>query len=141
MNEFERDGVSFRYPANWAAEVEESDEGGWAVTVGSPATAFLVVSLRPDARDPADLADQTVDALRGEYEELDAENRLETIAGQPSVGYDVDFITVDTPVTCRVRALDAPTGPLLLMAQVSDYDRERHDPVLRAMVASLRLEE
>jgi hypothetical protein len=141
MNEFERDGISFRFPANWNAEVEESEEGGWAVTVSSPATAFLVVSLRPDAHDPADLADQTLDALRSEYKELDSENRLDSVAGLPAIGYDIDFITVDTTVICRVRALDAPTGPLLLMAQTSEYDLERHDPVLRAMVASLRVEE
>ena len=47
-----------------------------------PATAaFAVVSLRPEAVDPADLADQTLDAIKGEYKELDAENAVETVAG------------------------------------------------------------
>ena len=139
MNTFDRDGVSFRYPAGWRAEVDESGGGGWAVTVSSPDTAFVLVSARPDARDPADLADQTLAALRAEYQELDAENRVETVAGRPAVGHDVDFLTLDTSITCRTRCLESPAGPLLVLTQVSEYDREANDPVLRAAVASLRV--
>jgi len=150
MNTFERDRISFRYPANWSVEIDDEaghgnsdgaeDAGGWTVTVSSPETAFLMVSLRPDADHPADLADLTLEALKAEYAELDAENVLETIRGQPAVGYDVDFLTADTPVTCRVRCLDTFAGPLLLMAQVSEFDRQSNDPVLRATVASLDVE-
>src|SRR5437762_12124305 len=141
MNTFTRDGISFRYPASWQAESEDADDGGWAVVATSPDTAFVLVSLRPDARDPADLADQTLDALKAEYKELDAENRVETIAGQAAIGHDIDFLTVDTAITCRTRCLDAPGGPLLVMTQVSEYDREANEPVLRAVVASLAVDE
>ena len=141
MNAFDRDGVSFRYPANWSAEADEAGDGGWAVTVSSPQTAFVLVALRPDARDPADLADQTLDALRAEYKELDAENRAETVAGQLAIGHDIDFLTLDTPITCRTRCLETPAGPLLVMCQASEYDRDANDPVLRAVVASLAVEE
>jgi len=141
MNTFDRDGVHFRYPANWRAEADEAEDGAWTVTLTSPDTAFVLVSLRPDARDPADLADQTLDALKAEYKELDAENAVETIAGEVAIGHDIDFLTVDTAITCRTRALDTPAGPLLVMTQVSEYDRERNDPVLRAIVLSLTVDE
>ena len=101
----------------------------------------MLVSLRPDARDPADLADQTLDALKADYKELDAENRVETLAGQAAIGHDIDFLTVDTAITCRTRCLGTPAGPLLVMTQVSDYDRQQNDPVLRAVVASLAVDE
>jgi hypothetical protein len=140
MNTFTRDGISFRHPATWRAEAEDSD-AGWAVTVSSPDTAFVIVSLQPDARDPADLADQTLESLKADYKELDAENRLENIAGQMAIGYDIDFLTIDTPITCRVRCLETPAGPLLVMTQVSEYDRDANDPLLRAIVASLRVGE
>src|SRR4029079_3299976 len=77
MNTFTRDGISFHYPANWQVDAEDAEDGGWTVVVTSPETAFVLVSLRPDARDPADLADQTLDALEADYKELDAENRVE----------------------------------------------------------------
>lgn len=141
MNTFDRDGTQFRYPTNWRAEAEESDDGAWTVTVSSPDTAFVLISLRPDARDPADLADQTLEALKAEYKELDAENAVETIAGQAAIGHDIDFMTVDTPISARTRCLAAPGGPLLVMTQVSDFDREQNERVLHAIVTSLKVDE
>jgi hypothetical protein len=140
MNEFDRDGVHFRYPDNWRVEAEEG-EGGWTITLTSPQTAFAILSLRPDARDPADLADQTLDALKAEYQELDAENAVETLAGEVAIGHDIDFMTLDTAISCRTRCLDTPAGPLLVMCQTSEYDKAQNDPVLRAILASIRVDE
>jgi hypothetical protein len=143
IQSFERDGVRFQYPANWTVEATDGEpaEGGWTVSVQSPETAFLLVSLRPDADDPARLADQTLEAMRGEYKELDSDNVVETLAGVVAIGHDIDFLTVDTAITCRTRCLETPAGPLLVMAQTSEYDRERNDPVLRAICASLTVDE
>jgi hypothetical protein len=142
MTSFDRDGVHFDYPANWTAEFAEDEEsGGWSVTVESRDTAFVLVSLRPDAETPADLADRTLAALREEYEELDAQNLLRPLAGVPAVGHEIDFLTLDTPITCRTYCLDTPGGPLLVLAQTSEYDREANEPVLNAVVASLRVEQ
>ena len=88
----------------------------------------------------AELADQTLDALRGEYKELEDENAVETISGMLSIGHDIDFLTLDTAITCRTRCFDTPSGPLLVMTQVSEYDRPANEPVLKAIVASLRID-
>jgi hypothetical protein len=141
MDTFSRDGISFRHPANWRVEAEESEDGGWAATVSSPGTAFVLLALRPDAADPADLADQTLAALKADYKELDAENRVETIAGRMAIGHDIDLMTLDTAVVCRTRCLDTPAGPLLVLCQASEYDRDGADPVLRAIIASLTVDE
>jgi hypothetical protein len=141
MNNFERDGIAFRYPADWVLELTEDPEsGGWTATATSPETAFFMVSLQPDASDAGDLADQALDSLKSEYKELDAENVMETICGLPAIGFNADFLTVDTAIICRARALDTFAGPLLLLAQVSEYDREKNDPVLLEIVKSLDVE-
>ncbi len=141
MQTFERDGISFRYPADWTAEVvEDTAGGGWTVTVSSPDTAFFMASLQPEASDGGDLADQVLATMKGEYKEFDAEDVMETICGLPAVGFNADFLTVDTATSCRVRGLDTFAGPLLLLAQVSDFDREKNDPILRAIVKSLDVE-
>ena len=138
MNSFERDGIRIRYPDDWSAETaDDPDSGGWTVTVSSPQTAFFMMSLQPDAADAGDLSDQTLAAMRGEYREFDAEDVMETISNLPAVGFNADFLTVDTATICRVRCLDTFTGPLMLMSQVSEYDRDQNDPELRAIVASL----
>jgi hypothetical protein len=141
ISEFNRSGITLRYPANWQIEDESSGDSEWTISIHSPDTAFILLALRPDALDPADLADQTLAALKEEYAELDAENRLETIAGQLAIGHDIDFLTVDTPIACRSRCLETVAGPLLVMCQTSEYDHEQNDPVLRAIVASMRVDQ
>lgn len=144
IQNFDRDGVHFQYPTNWTAELsdgEDAGESGWTVTVQSPQTAFLLVSLRPELADPAELADQTLDVLKAEYKELDAENAVETFAGLPAVGHDIDFLTLDTPITCWTRCVGTPAGPLLVMCQASEYDRQQNEPVLRAICASMKVDE
>jgi len=138
---FERDGIRFQYPSNWTLETEEDAGGGWSATLLSPETAFLLITLRPDADNAAELADQTLDALKAEYKELDSVNAVGNFAGQLAIGHDIDFLTLDTPVTCWTRCAQTLAGPLLVMCQVSEYERERNEPVLRAICASMTIED
>jgi hypothetical protein len=139
---FDRDGIRFQYPVNWRPDPEAADDegGAWTVVLQSPGTAFLLVSLRPEADTPAALADQTLDALKAEYKELDAEDVVETLAGRVAIGHDVDFLTLDTAVACLTRCVDTPGGPLLLMGQASEYERATAEPVFRAVFASLAVD-
>lgn len=139
MKTYERSGVRFDYPANWQLQPENTDEG-WVVTVHSPDTAFVLVSLREEADSAAQVADETLQALKAEYPGLEAESVVEAVGGYPAIGHDVDFLTLDTATVCRTRCVDTPAGPLLVLAQATEYDRPRHDPVLRAVVASLRID-
>jgi hypothetical protein len=140
MKTFTRGGVTLRYPPDWAFDVED-DRTAWSATVQSSQTAFVLVALRPDAAGPGELVDEALAALRSEYRELDSEPVVESVSGQPAVGYDVDFLSVDMSVVCLLRGLNTLDGPLLLMAQVSEYDRERNEPRLREVIASVQIEE
>lgn len=137
---FERSGVTFRYPANWKLETDDAGDG-WTVTLQSPETAFLLVSLRPDANGPGQVADEALAALKAEYPDLDAEPAVETLAGLPAIGHDIDFLTLDTAITGWTRCIDTTAGPLLVMWQTSEFDREQNEPVLRAITVSLRIED
>lgn len=137
---FERSGIRFKYPTNWQIDTEDAGDG-WTVTLQSPETAFVLVSLRPDAATAAQVADEALAALRAEYPELDAEPALDDLAGQPAVGHDIDFLTLDTTILCRTRCIETTAGPLLMMGQTSELDQEQSEPVLRAICASLQLED
>lgn len=138
---FERDRIAVRYPESWTAEeAEDPASGAWIVTLSSPGTAFFQMSLQPGADHPGDLADQTLETLKGEYEEIDWESVVETICGQPAVGFNADLLTVDVPTICRVRCLSTDAGPLLLLAQVGEYDRAANEPVLAAIIKSLDID-
>jgi len=137
IEKFERSGVTFQFPANWSHEVED-DAADWVATVQTPGSAMLVVTYREDA-EAAELGDETLEALQAEYPELDSEIAVEKLAGRTAIGYDLDFITLDTPVTAKVRALDAGAGTLLLFWQVGEKDREHYEPLLDAILASVRV--
>lgn len=140
MTTFERSGIRFQYPDNWQLDAEDTGDG-WTVTLQSPETAFLLVSLRPDAEGATELADEALAALKAEYPELDAETAVGSLAGQPAVGHDVDFLTLDTTIICWTRCIETTAGPLLVLCQTSEYDRAQNEPVLRAMSASLQVED
>ena len=140
MKTFVRGGIRIQYPVNWSVETDE-DGPAWSANIVSKDTAFVLASLRPDVDHPAELADEALDVLKAEYKDLDADPVVENIAGQPAVGYDIDFLAVDTSVVSFIRALNTPDGPLLLLAQVSEYDREANEPLLRAILASVQIED
>lgn len=140
MKSFTRGGVRIQYPPPWTVETDD-DGPAWSATFLSRETAFVLASLRPDVDHPAALVDEALAALKAEYKELDADPVVENIGGQPAVGYDVDFLSVDTSVSCRIRGLNTPDGPLLLMAQVSELDRERNEPLMRAVLQSVHFED
>src|SRR4051794_9984327 len=101
-SQFEEDGIRFCYPENWRLEREDSEEG-WTVSVQSPGTAFLMLCLRRDLPTPDSMLGSVLTAMKDDYPELEAEDRVETLAGQPAVGHDIRFFSLDLTNTCWTR--------------------------------------
>ena len=109
------------------------------MTIQSPETAFVIVSLRSDAQNLAQIADESLAAFQLEYPELEWENAIDSIAGQPAIGHNIDFLTLDTSTTSWSRCIETVNGPLLILCQVSEYDFTKNEPVLRAICASMQI--
>jgi len=137
---FEEDGIRFQYPENWRLE-REDNETGWTVTVQSPDTAFILLSFDADMPEPEQVAQTALEALREEYPNLEADACEETVAGQPAVGHDIQFFSLDLTNTCWTRSFMSARGTVLVMWEVNDLELEATEPVLRAITASLEVEE
>jgi hypothetical protein len=137
---FQEDGLSFRYPDGWRIEREESDSG-WTVLLQSPGTAFLTVTADGTLPTVEDMAETALEALRSEYPSLEAEEHIDTVAGQMAFGHDMRFFSLDLTNTCWTRCFYSGVGTVLVLAQTSDLDLEEYEPALRAICASLRIEE
>lgn len=135
--EFERDGLSFQYPENWTLS-REPYGSGWSVTVQSPATAFLTLTLDEGSPGMGELADTALEAMRSEYKELDAAPVGQTLSGRPVVGYDIEFFSLDLTNTCLIRSFATSAGTVLIVAEVTDLE-EQNLAVLRAICASIRV--
>ena len=134
---FREGSLSFRYPDNWQLEREDNDHG-WTVSVYSPGTAFLTLSLDTDYPDTERVADTALEAMRSEYPELEADDCVDNLAGQPAIGHDIRFISLDLTNTCWTRSFDCPDGTALLLCQVSDIEAAQ-EPILRAICSSLHI--
>jgi hypothetical protein len=136
--EFHQNGIQFRYPENWRIEREENEEG-WTVSLQSPDTAFLMICYREDQPDPSEVAETALTALKEEYEELEADDCVDSVAGQPAVGHDIRFFSFDLTNTCWTRSFCSSQGTVLVMCQVNDLELEKNEPILRAICKSLAL--
>ena len=136
--EFDEDGVRFRYPENWRLEREDSEEG-WTVTVQSPGTAFLMMCLRQDLPTPDSMIESVMSAMKEDYPELEAEDRVESVAGQPAVGQDIRFFSLDLTNTCWTRSFYTARGTVLILCQTNHLELDEAGPVMRAICASLEV--
>lgn len=140
MKEFNREGICFTYPETWKLECEDGDHG-WTVLVQSPGTAFMLLSYDSDSPDTEHMAQTALEALREDYPDVEAEEQAGTLAGQPAVGHDIRFFSLDLTNTCWTRSFYSPGGTVLAMCQFTDHEMEKYEPVLKAMCASLRIED
>lgn len=137
---FTEDGISFRYPENWRLEREEN-EHGWTVSLQGPGTAMLLLSLDEDMPPTDDMTETVLSALREEYQEVEADECVDSVAGQPAVGHNIRFFSFDLTNTCWTRSFYSSRGTVLLMWQVNDLELEEQEPVLQAICASVALED
>lgn len=137
---FDRGGVRLEYPKEWEFEQEEDGES-WTLSLQGPGTAFLVVSFVPDIEDPAVLVDAAVEGLRESYPELEAEDAVDDMAGQPALGADVRFEHFDLTNTCWIRSVPAINGAVLVMAQCTDEELSKQGQSLKNIMATMVVDE
>lgn len=137
---FDEEGLRFSYPENWQLSRDENPTG-WTVTLQSPATAFLMITLDRDMPEADLMIETALDAMKGEYDSLEFEPVAESISGQPAVGHDMRFFSFDLTNTCGTRSFYSEAGTILLFWQTSDLELEILELVLQAVRASMRVDE
>jgi hypothetical protein len=138
--QFEEDGIRFQYPENWKLEREENDTG-WTVSVQSPETAFMLISVRTDLPTPEEMVETVLEALREDYADLEADDCIDSLAGQPAIGYNIRFFSLDLTNTGWTRSFYCAAGTVVVLCQTNDLELERNEPILRAICASLQVED
>lgn len=119
---FDRFGLAFDHPDNWAVDTSDSEGRFATVTVYSPGGAFWSVSGHAAGGEPAELVDGVVAEMRREYRELDVEAAEETIAGHRLTGCDLNFYCLDLTNTAQVRTLVTAGAVYLILCQAEDRE-------------------
>ncbi|MFO0950237.1 MAG: hypothetical protein U0835_03620 [Isosphaeraceae bacterium] len=120
-------GVRFRYPDDW--EIEVTDEGSVRTVAlhSSTGPAFALVTMDDTRPDPADVADQALEAMREEYPQFDASPASESFAGHEAVGHDVEFFALDVPTYCAIRCFRTDRRTVLVFGQWPDDETDEGD--------------
>ena len=137
---FERDGIRFHYPENWRLTREDADTG-WTVSVQSADTAFFMLTFDSNMPEVSQVAETVLDALRTDYPDLEADDAVESLAGQPALGHNIRFFSLDLTNTCYTRSFYSGAGTILLMWQANDLELEAVEPIFKAICKSLCVEE
>jgi hypothetical protein len=89
------------------------------------------------------LLDEALAAMKGEYEGLAHAATEASIDGLPASGYDLDFISLDFPISGLLRAIQTPDGGMLVQGQWSNVEigdsSVSYADVVVAMLTSLEL--
>ena len=129
-------GVEFAYPENW--QITEEHASGWprGVSLQTPEGGFWLLQVHA-AANPRELAAEVLNAMRQEYEELEAEPVTELIGDTETIGFDMNFYCLDRLVSARTRSLQLGKVTLLMLFQAENREFERLEPVAEAMLVSL----
>ena len=134
---YDKMGIQFQYPENWTLDENEALTENNSISVYSPSGAFWTVMIYPPGEDAAKLAADVLSAMRGEYDNLDAEAVQETIDGHRLLGYDLNFYCLDMTNSAVVRSLQLPAQTMVIHYQAHDREFGSIEPVFRAMTTSL----
>jgi hypothetical protein len=133
---YQRCGIQFRYPENWTLADDSLESFPRTISVQAPSGAFWSVDIHPFSVDPEELLSQVLEAMRGEYADLEASVADEDVVGNPSRGYDLYFCCLDFVVAAQLRAFRRGHATYLLTFQAEDREFERMEPVFQAITYS-----
>ena len=134
---YEDHGVHFEYPSDW--QLKESEDGPvTTVEVEDPGgLAFALVRTDESRPDPADLADEVLEAMRQEYPDLDAVPALVTIQDHCATGHDVEFFSLDVTNGATIRCFRTPRRTVLVFGQWSDLGEAQLPELIRSLFRSV----
>lgn len=134
---YNKQGLHFVYPESWTVDEDQTEDDNSVVTVYGPGGAFWSLTVHPEEAEPQALADAAVEALRGEYEQLDIDPIAVRLAGKQLVGYELNFYYLDLTSTAWFHAVRHGGATYLIYSQAEDRDLDDVAPVFAAIITSL----
>jgi len=134
---YENFGVRFLYPENWTVQDEQLEAWPRSVSLQSPNGAYWELQVYPSGTSPGQLVKQALTAMRGIYEDLEAEAVTEELWKVTARGYDLQFFCLDFLVTSRIRSFHAGAHTCLLTCQAESREFDHQQRVFDAITKSL----
>ncbi|GEM_PF-242676 len=134
---YEKFGVRFLYPENWAVAEEQLNEWPRSVSVQSPTGAYWELQVYPSRMSPVRLTNEVLEAMRQIYTDIESKAVTEDLWSVTAKGYDLDFFCLDFLITCSVRCFRVGSRTCLLTCQAESREFESQQAVFAAITKSL----
>lgn len=135
---FDKAGIQFQYPENWAIIDENLLDSPRTVSLQSPGGGFWALMIYDPTADPEMLLAETLTQMREEYENLEASEIVERFDEIEGTGYEMYFYCFDLLICARAVVIPAiAEKTLLVIWQAEDRDFTKFEAVFRAITISL----
>lgn len=138
MATFAELGVSFEYPDDWEVDAQPGDRES-AVTVQTPGSAFLLLTLIADRPSADHVLNSAQKALEEEYADCEVEVGDSAIPGVDAEVRGIDFTCHDLVTHATLQAYDAGRQTVFVMTQRADIEADEVDAGFRQIESSLRV--
>lgn len=121
MQRYRNHGIAFEYPDDWQLDEDHGDENT-TITVADEGTSFWSLTLmwnRPPIQDVLEEIEQT---FRGEYDEIDIEERLVPVARREAQARDISFVCMELVNSALIRVFRTGRFTVLVLAQATDHE-------------------
>ncbi len=122
---FNEYGISFEYPEKWelTKEVDESNHE-IQISIDSGNSSFWVISLYFVEIALEELYNQSVKVFQDEYEELDIYEVKTELAGNESIGCDIEFVCSELINSAYLRLFKTDLFTVFILYQGTDQELE-----------------
>lgn len=134
---YQQNGIQFLYPDNWKIMDEQAVSNPPSVTLQSPGTGYWSLTIYPDSFNPEQLVQETVDAIREEYDSVEVEPITCSYGDQLASGYHMAFYCLDLIVNAQAVSLRVGSQTVLFVYQAEDSEFRQLDPVFEALAVSV----
>lgn len=125
------------YPDNWKLSEDVAEEGPSGFTIESPDAAFFTFIRYPWTVAPKDIVEQSVEAMKGEYDQIEIIERESTLGIAESRSSEVNFYCLDLLVTSQITAFTVRPYTYLVQVQAEDRTFDKLNLVFDAILTSI----
>jgi hypothetical protein len=137
FQEYNRHGLSFRYPSSWEL-TEESADRQWTITLQTAGASFWTLTVFTDRPDPQEILESVLQAYQEDYEDLDIYPLPAGNGLLPAVGAELDFVYLDLVNSVVIHAFATEDLSAAVIYQGTDQEleflREQFDAVTESLV-------
>jgi len=134
---FDNYGVRFSYPSDWDLKHDHEGPRTNVVLTAPDGLTFAMMTIDETCPPPDEEAESALETMRTLYPDLEAEPASETIDGHPSVGHDLEFVTLDIPSACAIRCFRTERRTVLVFGQWADLGGDEPSEQLEGIRASI----